>query len=55
MRVLNDVQIPGMCNDYLHCVVDSIWDAGPFKEIELSIGIGQIVEWVTGEEVNVLI
>ena len=55
MHMLNDVQIPGMCDNYLRCIVDSIWDAGPFKEIELSIGIGQIVEWVTGDEVNGLI
>ncbi|KIM75916.1 hypothetical protein PILCRDRAFT_13125 [Piloderma croceum F 1598] len=54
MQVLNNVQIPGMCDDCLRSTVDSVWEAGPFEEIELIVrdGIGQVVEWATGEEVK---
>jgi hypothetical protein len=54
MRVLDNVQIPGMCDDCLRSTVDSVWEAGPFEEIELIIrdGIGQVVEWATGEDVK---
>jgi hypothetical protein len=54
MHVLNDVRIPGMCDNCLRNTMDDIWEASPFGEIELMIceGIGQIIEWATGEEVK---
>jgi hypothetical protein len=53
IRVLNDAQIPDMCEHCLRNTVDSIWEANPFEELELMTrdGIGQVVEWITGKPI----
>lgn len=54
MRVLNDIQITRMCKYCLCSIVDSVWEVGPFEEIELVIceDISKVVKWVAGEEVK---
>lgn len=51
MWVLNDAQIPGMCEHCLRNAVDSVWEANPFDELKLMVreGTGLVVEWATGE------